>query len=80
MKKTLGGFLLLAFLFVGLQTSPSDPVEVEIVLADGAELTGHILALRDSSIVVSTAGDHRADLLSPSGWQCLTEGLTYTLV
>jgi outer membrane lipoprotein SlyB len=28
-------------------------VEVEIVLADGTELTGHIVALRDSSIVVS---------------------------
>lgn len=52
MKKTVCGLLLLALLSVGFQTGGTDPVEVEILLVDGATLTGNILALRDTSIVL----------------------------
>jgi hypothetical protein len=51
MKKTLSGVLLLAFLSVGFQTGGNNVPEVEIVLDDGAVVTGQILALRDTSIV-----------------------------
>ncbi len=53
MKRPVLSIILLAFLSVGFQSSPTNPKEVKILLSEGTELSVEILSVRDSSIVIA---------------------------
>ena len=54
MTKTILATTMVAVLSVGFQMEGSDAKEVEIILNGGAKLTGEILAVRDSSVVIAS--------------------------